>query len=352
MTTQTFTSQTLTTEISQAQQGQRLDVALAERFPQFSRSRIQGWIKKGLVCLDDQVVTKPRQTLLGGERVTLQAQIEVAVTLEPQAIPLEIVYEDEAILVLNKPAGLVVHPGAGNPDQTLMNGLLYYCEALQQLPRAGIVHRLDKDTSGLMVVAKTVAAQTHLIDQLQRHTVERVYDAVTVGNIISGGTLDKPIGRHPKDRKKMAVVVSGGKPAISHYRVMEPFRAHTYIRVQLETGRTHQIRVHMASIGHPLVGDPVYGQRLRIPKGMNEEFITFLQNFRRQALHAGRLSLIHPVTAKQMTWRAPLPEDFYALLEVLREDKELYLEGCYDYEELDYDYGVEVEWVTYQEIFD
>ncbi len=347
-----MSTQILTTQIVQTQQGQRLDAALAELFPQFSRNRIQEWIKKGLVTLDGTAVKKPRQTVLGGEQVVLQAEIEEAVEVEAQEVPLDIVFEDEAILVINKPAGLVVHPGAGNPDQTLMNGLLYYNEALREVPRAGIVHRLDKETSGLMVVAKTVEAQTHLIDQLQRHEVERVYDAVTVGNIISGGTVDKPIGRHPHDRKKMAVVVTGGKPAVSHYRVMERFRAHTYVRVQLETGRTHQIRVHMASIGHPLVGDPVYGQRLRIPKGMDEEFIEFLQNFRRQALHAGRLSLVHPTTGKQMTWRAPLPDDLYALLEVLREDTDLYLEASSGYDEMDYDYGVEVEWVTDQDIPD
>lgn len=345
-----MSSQTLTTSLSQEQQGQRLDAALAQIFPQYSRNRIQDWIKAGRVELDGMVVKKPRQTVFGGEQVKLEAEIEEAVTIEPQEMPLDIVYEDEAILVLNKPAGLVVHPGSGNPDQTLMNGLLYYNEALKEVPRAGIVHRLDKETSGLMVVAKTVEAQTHLVDQLQRHEVERVYDTVVVGNVISGGTVDKPIGRHPHDRKKMAVVVSGGKRAVSHYRVMERFRAHTYLRVQLETGRTHQIRVHMASIGFPLVGDPVYGQRLRIPKGMDEEFIEFLQNFKRQALHAGRLSLTHPVTGKTMTWRAPMPDDMYALLEVLREDTDNYLESQAGYDEFDYDYGVEVAYVTDDDI--
>ncbi len=341
-----MSTQTLNTQISLDLQGQRLDAALANLFPQFSRNRIQDWIKEGLVKLDGQVVKKPRQTVLGGEQVELEAQIDEAVEVVAQEVPLDIVYEDEAILVINKPAGLVVHPGAGNPDGTLMNGLLHYDESLREVPRAGIVHRLDKETSGLMVVAKTVEAQTHLIDQLQRHDVERVYDAVVVGNIIAGGTVDKPIGRHPHDRKKMAVVVSGGKPAVSHYRVMERFREHTYVRVQLETGRTHQIRVHMASIGHPLVGDPVYGQRLRIPKMMDEEFVEFLQNFRRQALHAGRLSLVHPTTGKQMTWRAPIPDDMYALLKVLREDTDNYLEASSGYDEFDDDYGVEVEWVT------
>jgi len=240
-------------------------------------------------------------------------------TFEPEPIPLDIVYEDEALLVINKPAGLVVHPAVGNWKGTLLNALLHHVPALAQIPRAGIVHRLDKGTTGLLVVAKTLEAQTSLVEQLQARSFTREYDAVVNGVLTGGGKVDAPIGRHPVDRKRMAVV-RNGKPAVTHYRVAERFRAHTHIKVQLETGRTHQIRVHMAHQRFPLIGDPVYGGRLRLPPESGEVLIQMLRGFSRQALHASRLGLVHPQTGEYMEWQAAIPEDIEQLLAVLRQD--------------------------------
>lgn len=342
-----LSSEKLSAQIPAQKMGQRLDAVLAELFSDYSRSRIQEWIKSGRVTLNSAVQKKPNFKVFGDEKVILQAEIEEEVFYEPQEMPLNIVYEDDDILVINKPAGLVVHPGAGNPDGTLLNGLLFYLPSLKEVPRAGIVHRLDKETSGLMVVAKNVPAQTHLVEQLQRHAVERVYDAVVVGKMISGGTISKYIGRHPQDRKRMAVVNEGsGKSARSHYRVLERFREHSHIRVQLETGRTHQIRVHMSYLGFPLVGDPVYGGRLRIPQKMMAQFVDFLRGFKRQALHAGQLSLVHPRSGKLMKWKASMPDDMLELIDILRDDMADYQAMNYGYDDYDYDDGVDVEWVT------
>ncbi|ATG72932.1 23S rRNA pseudouridine(1911/1915/1917) synthase [Zobellella denitrificans] len=305
--------------VADHQYGQRLDQALAEMFPDYSRSRIKTWIQQEQVRLDGEVVSKPREKVLPGQQVLVNAELEDEVRFEPEAIELNIVYEDDHILVINKPAGLVVHPGAGTPDGTLLNALLHHCPAIAEVPRAGIVHRLDKDTTGLMVVAKTVPAQTHLVAALQARDITREYEAVAIGHMTAGGTVDANIGRHPTQRIQMAVTPTG-KPAVTHYRVMEKFRAHTRLRLRLETGRTHQIRVHMAYLKHPLVGDPVYGGRLKPPRGASPELLEFLRGFKRQALHAVMLRLAHPVSGELMEWHAPVPEDMIALVEVLRAD--------------------------------
>ena len=296
--------------------GRRLDQVLAELFPQYSRSRLQQWTKRGQVLLEGKPVAV-RQRVLGGEAVEIRAELQNEGAVEPQALALDIVYEDAQLRVINKPAGLVVHPAAGNRDGTLQNGLLYFDPDLASVPRAGIVHRLDKDTSGLMVVARTLEAHTSLVAQLQEHTVSREYLALVHSVLTAGGTVDAPIGRHPKDRRRMAVIESG-KPAVSHYRVLERFAAHTLVQVRLETGRTHQIRVHMAHIHCPLVGDPVYGGRLRIPRGASERLRAALQGFRRQALHARRLAFVHPQSGEPVSWEVDMPGDFAALLDVVR----------------------------------
>jgi 23S rRNA pseudouridine1911/1915/1917 synthase len=298
--------------------GSRLDQALAELFPDFSRSRLQQWVKDGSVLVDGKVL-RSKDKLLGGESIEIDVQLEAETTFTPEPIPLDIVYQDESLLVINKPAGLVVHPAAGNWQGTLLNALLHHDPAIATVPRAGIVHRLDKETTGLLVVARTLEAQTALVEQLQAREFTREYDAVVNGVLTGGGTVDEPIGRHPVDRKRMAVV-RNGKPAVTHYRLAERFRAFTYIKVQLETGRTHQIRVHMAYRHNPLVGDPVYGGRLRIPSGCTPELEQMLRHFHRQALHASRLGLTHPQSGEYMEWTAPLPEDIQTLLEVLRQD--------------------------------
>jgi len=298
--------------------GLRLDQALARMFPEYSRSRLKEWLLAGNITVDGGD-WKPRDAVSGGETVTLTAVAEVQVHAEPEPMKLDVVYEDEALLIINKPAGLVVHPGAGNLAGTLMNGLLHHAPTLEALPRAGLVHRIDKDTSGLLLVAKTLPAHTSLVRQLGDREVSRRYLAVCQGVLTGGGTIDLPIARHPVDRKRMSVQ-EDGKPAVTHYTVIERFRGFTYINVVLETGRTHQIRVHFAHRRHALLGDPVYGGRLALPAGASEALIDVLRRFRRQALHAARLEFRHPATDETMAFEAPPPADFLELLEVLRAD--------------------------------
>ena len=309
--------------------GRRFDQALAEMFPDYSRSRLSGWIKSGAVTLDG-APTSPRHLLRGGEQVLLQVELETEVFGAPEAIALDIVYEDEHLLVLNKPSGLVVHPGAGNAAGTLLNALLHHDPKLAELPRAGIVHRLDKDTSGLMVVARTLPTYTALVDLLSRHEVERQYEAVVLGTMVAGGTVDAPIGRNMGDRLRQAVRdEETGKRAVTHYRLRERFRAHSLLQCHLETGRTHQIRVHMAHINHPLLGDPMYGGGLKLPKGASPELIAELRGFRRQALHAERLSFVHPISGESLSFSAERPADQEQLITALRAD--LAAHGADDY---------------------
>ena len=302
--------------IPAAQAGRRLDQALADLSPDFSRSRLKSWIDSGCVTVDGkQRAAKYR--LAGGERVSIDAELAESEQVAPQAIPLHIVFEDDSILVVDKPAGLVVHPGAGNPDRTLQNALLHHRPALEALPRAGIVHRLDKETSGLLVVAATPFAHRTLVKAIEARDVLRKYVALCRGRMTSGASVAAPIGRHPTQRTKMSVR-TGGREALTHYRIRERFRDFTLLDVKLETGRTHQIRVHMAHIRHPLVGDPVYGGRLALPSGCSDELASALRKFRRQALHASQLALSHPQSGIVMQWEAPLPADFSELLDVLR----------------------------------
>lgn len=314
--------QILTQSIPEEMAGLRLDQALAELFSQYSRSRLQTWIKQGNVLVDGQQL-RPRDKILGGEEVVLTVKLEPETRFEAQRIELDIVYKDDQILVINKPAGLVVHPAAGNPNGTMLNALLYHAPELANVPRAGIVHRLDKETSGLLVVARTLEAQTALVEQLQAREFLREYETVVCGVMTAGGTVDADMGRHPVQRKRMAVRPVGGKTAITHYRVEERFRAHTHVSVRLETGRTHQIRVHMAHIHYPIVGDPVYGGRLRIPKHSSDEMIEVLRGFKRQALHARHLGIVHPTTGETMDWTQPTPADIQTLLDCLRRDLKL-----------------------------
>ncbi|WP_027711194.1 23S rRNA pseudouridine(1911/1915/1917) synthase RluD [Dickeya chrysanthemi] len=313
----------LTATVAESQLGQRLDQALAELFPDYSRSRIKTWILEQRVQINGNTVDRPKEKVLGGESVAIDALIEEDARWEAQPISLDIVYEDDDILVINKPRDLVVHPGAGNPDGTVLNALLHHYPAIADVPRAGIVHRLDKDTTGLMVVAKTVPAQTRLVESLQAREITREYEAVAIGTMTAGGTVDEPIARHSTKRTHMAVHPMG-KPAVTHYRIMEHFRAHTRLRLRLETGRTHQIRVHMAHINHPLIGDPLYGGRPRLPKGASDAFIETLRNFDRQALHATMLRLYHPISGIEMEWHAALPQDMVDLIAALKADTDAF----------------------------
>ena len=298
--------------------GRRLDQTLAQLLPDYSRSRLKGWIESGEIRVDGEV-RRPRDKVFGGEAVAVDARLEPEVAAEAQAMPLELVYKDKHVFVVNKPAGLVVHPGAGNPDRTLQNALLALDPSLVELPRAGIVHRLDKETSGLLIIARTLAAHTELVRMLEERAIHREYEAICKGVMTAGGTIDAPIDRHPVDRVKMAVR-QGGRESVTHYRVIKRFRANTHVRVQLETGRTHQIRVHLTHAGYPLVGDRVYGGRLTMPKGATEELRVALREFPRQALHAAKLQLEHPVSGKPLECVAPLPDDMVQLLKVLARD--------------------------------
>jgi 23S rRNA pseudouridine1911/1915/1917 synthase len=298
--------------------GSRLDQAAAAVFAEFSRARVQQWIEAGDLLVDGGR-RRPRDRVLGGEWLALDAAVLAAGEWAQQAVPFRVVYEDAELMVIDKPAGVVVHPAAGNPDHTLLNGLLLHCPELRALPRGGIVHRLDKDTTGLMVVAKTLRAHASLVAQLRARSVRREYDALVCGRVTAGGTVHAPVGRHPAARTRMAVV-AGGREATSHYRVVRRFPAHTLLRVSLETGRTHQIRVHMAHLGHPLVGDPVYGGRQRLAAGLGAAARSALHDFRRQALHAAQLALRHPGDGGERRWEAPLPVDFAALLAALAAD--------------------------------
>lgn len=301
--------------------GQRFDRVAATLFPEFSRTRLQAWIRDGQITVDG-ARCKPRDALLGGETIEVRARLERdEAQVEPEAIALDVVHEDDALLVINKPAGLVVHPGAGNRAGTLQNALLHHAPETERLPRAGLVHRLDKDTSGLLVVAKTLQAHKALVDQLQARTMGRQYLALVAGAMTAGGEVDAPIGRDPRERKRMAVR-DDGKPAVTAYRVEERFPAHTLVRCFLQTGRTHQIRVHLAYVRHPLVGDPVYGGKPRLPKGADDALRAALSAFRRQALHAQRLEFVHPTSGEQVGWEAPVPADMTALLAALRTHRE------------------------------
>jgi len=298
----------------------RLDQVAAQLFPEYSRSRLQQWIKDGQLTVDGKVL-RGRDKLTGGEVLALETELEAEGEWLPEAMDLDIVYEDDHILVLNKPTDLVVHPAAGNYTGTLLNGLLHHCPDLIKIPRAGIVHRLDKDTTGLMVVAKSLQAQAGLVAQLQDRTMGREYEAVVQGHMTGGGKVDEPIGRHGTQRTKMAVSPMG-KEAVTHYRVLKKFPTHTHIRLKLETGRTHQIRVHMSHIGYALVGDATYAGRTRLTKGIGSQLRSVLQAFPRQALHAKALQLLHPVEQEWMEWEVDLPEDMIDLLAALKADTE------------------------------
>lgn len=313
----------VTRELAVELGGLRLDQAAAQAFPEYSRARLQQWLKDGRLLVNGRA-PKGKERVIGGEQVALRIEPEPSEDIVPEVLPLDIVFEDAALIIVNKPVGLVVHPAAGNRSGTLLNGLLAHCPQLAQLPRGGIVHRIDKDTSGLLVIAKTLTAHQALVAQLQEHSVTRQYEAVVCGVVIAGGTVDAPLGRHLSQRQKRAVVepeAPDARPAVTHYRVKARYRSHTHLSLQLETGRTHQIRVHLAHIGYPIVGDQVYGGRLKLPKGAVPELLDFLQQFKRQALHARLLGFEHPETGEYMEWESPLPGDFQQLLSLLEKDR-------------------------------
>ena len=299
--------------------GLRFDQALAQALPQYSRARLKTWIESGAVQVDGRPL-RAKDRVLGGEQVRICAELPAQDRVQAEATPLAVVFRGRSLLVIDKPAGLVVHPGAGHARHTLQNALLALDPKLALVPRAGLVHRLDKDTSGLLLVARTPEAHTALTAAMAARQITREYLAVCTGAMTGGGTIEEPIGRHRTQRTRMAVR-SDGRPAVTHYRIERRFRAHTLVRVTLETGRTHQIRVHLAHIGFPVVGDPVYGGRRRIPRGSSPALAAELQAFPRQALHAARLELTHPLTHREQEWRSPLPEDMQRLLAALEADR-------------------------------
>lgn len=294
----------------------RLDQALAQSFPDYSRSQLQNFIKTGHVLVNGDIITKQRHPVKANDHICFEAITPRTETWLAQDIPITIVFEDDELLVVNKASPMVVHPGAGVYENTLVNALLHHCPALHQLPRAGLIHRLDKETTGLLIVAKTLTTHHYLTEAMQARAIKRHYQAVVQGAMIAGGTVDAPIARHPTARTKMSVPQHGGRAAITHYRVLTRFRHHTHLQLQLETGRTHQIRVHMNHIRYPIVGDPTYS-RQKIPRDCSNELKTVLQNFNRQALHAFQLSFIHPTTQQELSLTAELPEDFQTLLRAL-----------------------------------
>lgn len=299
--------------------GFRLDQALAKLFPQYSRSEMQQWILNGEVTVDKKIISKSRERVFPGQLIELNVQLEDKDDWLPEPIPLNLIFEDESLIIINKPPGLIVHPGAGNPKSTLVNALLHYDPSLKKLPRAGLIHRLDKDTSGLLIVARNLSAHHFLTDQMQQREIHRTYVAIVDGITLTTGTIDLAIGRHPLHRTKMSVVQHGGKPAKTHFKRLETFPFHSYLEIDLETGRTHQIRVHLAHIHHPILGDPQYG-KVRHYATLSENLRQKIQHFRRQALHAKKISLLHPVTNQRLTFEAPLPSDLEELLEAFRNE--------------------------------
>jgi len=310
----------VTVQIPEHLSGQRLDVVLAALYPDYSRNRLKQWILQGQILLDGQLA-RPRDKVYVNQELQLDIQPVEDETCEAEDIPLNIIYEDEALLIINKPTNMVVHPAAGNYHGTLQNALLFHEKKLATVPRAGIVHRLDKNTTGLMVIARTLTAHKTLVEQIQAHEIHREYQAVIHGVMTGGGTVDEPIGRHPQNRVRMTVR-ENGRPSVTHYRVLQRYRVHSHIHIQLETGRTHQIRVHMQHIKHPVVGDQVYAGRLRLPPKADDEFIQCLRDFKRQALHAWKLSFNHPLTNEPVSWQAPLPKDIQSLLAAIQKDFE------------------------------
>ncbi|MEN8391932.1 23S rRNA pseudouridine(1911/1915/1917) synthase RluD [Acinetobacter indicus] len=318
----TATRLSLQFQLDESYLGQRIDQVAALIWSDFSREKLKQWLKDGHLLVNGNTV-KPKYKCEGNELLSLNVELQAQTNSQPENIPLDIVYEDDDILVINKPVGMVVHPGAGNITGTLVNALLFHSPKSAELSRAGLVHRIDKDTSGLLVVAKNLEAQFDLSKQLANKSVYRIYDVVVYGNIIAGGTIDEPIKRHPVDRVKMTVL-PGGKDAVTHYNVKERFQHFTRVQARLETGRTHQIRVHFSYIGHGLIGDPVYMPRVRVPAGASELLNETLRGFKRQALHAAKLGLVHPRTKQDMMFEAPWPEDFSQLVDVLRSENAAY----------------------------